>query len=499
MNGPEPFIAGGIRFVVAEPWVERHRPRRLNEVVGNAQAVEALRRWGESWKVGTPKERATLLAGPPGCGKTSAAHALAAEFGWEVLELNASDARSAPAIQRVAGLGSVHQTFSSGGDYQTSQKGQRKLIILDEADNLYERASEETEAQGTDWSDRGGKRAIVETVLHTRQPIVLIANDAYALTRGAGERLAKVTLRVPFRRLAAPVVKKVLAAVAVAEGVDVTDEVLQALVIGAHGDLRSAINDLEAVAAGRRRVHVLPSFALGERNRTETAFDAVGRILQATDMDRAITAARNLDEPPDFLLAWLDENVPMEYRRPEDLERALLALSSADILLGRAMRRQHFALWGYATEMMAGGVAAAKAQPYGTPPHYRFPGWILHMSRSKGARDLRSRLAEKLGHAMHLGSKAVVQDVLPSLGAMCRRDQELAESVSLRFELDEDEVRSLLGRGAAEAYVEEVVAHVAGRRTASTNPQTHLRPHAPTPAPRGEKASRQRSTRLGDF
>src|SRR5687768_7474104 len=98
-----------------------------------------LRTWGQAWQAGTPAKKALLLHGPPGCGKTSAAHALANDLGWGVLELNASDVRSGKAIQRVAGEGSRHETFSASGDYFASAKGLRKLIILDEADNLYER------------------------------------------------------------------------------------------------------------------------------------------------------------------------------------------------------------------------------------------------------------------------------------------------------------------------------------------------------------------------
>src|SRR5687768_5391800 len=101
---------------MASPWSERHRPRSLQDVHGHPQAVATLKAWAEAWKVGRPPERGVILSGPPGTGKTSAAHALAAEMGWEVIELNASDARNATAIERVAGLGARHETFSATGE-----------------------------------------------------------------------------------------------------------------------------------------------------------------------------------------------------------------------------------------------------------------------------------------------------------------------------------------------------------------------------------------------
>jgi replication factor C large subunit len=466
-------------------------------VHGNPQALGELRRWAEAWKSGKPRERTAILAGPPGSGKTSAAHALAAEMGWELIELNASDARSAPAIQRVAGVGSVHQTFSDSGAYLRADAGQRKLIVLDEADHLYERGGDSADESGRDLGDRGGKRAIADTVAQTRQPIILIVNDLYELTKGAGDRIARAAVKITFRRLPAPSVRKILRDVAAQEGVHVAEAVLEALAARSEGDLRSALNDLEALAAGRSEVESLGEMGLGERQRAQGAFDVVATILKSTDARRAIDAARGLDETPDFLLAWLDENVPTEYRNPHDLARAYDALSRADVFLGRTMRRQQFGLWGYATELLAGGVAAAKSQRYATPPMYRFPGWIRRMGATKGSRGVRDRLAEKLGAVLHMGSKAVQRDVLLHLRQGCLRSPRLADAVALRAELDEDEVRYLLGPHAPARFADQVVEHVEQRRTAVAQTQAELEAHPEPESPKPK--SRSRGTSLGDF
>jgi len=482
---------------MAEPWVERYRPRRLEQLVGNPQCVSELRAWAEAWKAGRPKERVAILAGPPGSGKTTAAHALAAEMGWQVVELNASDARNATAIQRVAGVGAVHQTFSLTGEYRSSERGELKLIILDEADNLYERGEGMEGEAGQDLSDRGGKRAIADTVAQTQQPIILIANDAYALTKGAGERIAKVALRLAFRRLPTATIRKVLREVATDEKVAVSDEVLQVLATRSQGDLRSAINDLEAACAGRERLESVAAIPLAERQRAESAFDVVAAILKSSDARHAIDAARELDEPPDFLLAWLDENVPSEYRDPGDLVRAYEALSRADVFLGRTMRRQQFGLWGYATELMAGGVAAAKTQRYGTPPMYRFPSWIRRMGATKGSRGVRDRLAQKLGHHLHMGADAVIRESLATLRRMAATQPEFAEAISLATDLEEDEIRALLGDALPERQVDEIVAHVEARRAQESKGQASIPAHEA--APKKAKPSRGRGTSLGEF
>ena len=127
-------------------WTEKHRPRSLAAVVGNGPSLKKLREWADTWVHGVPKNRSIIPAGPPGTGKTSTALALANDMGWAVIELNASDARNADRIKRVATAGALHQTFTDDGAFQThgdagSGGGSmgRKLIILDEADNLYER------------------------------------------------------------------------------------------------------------------------------------------------------------------------------------------------------------------------------------------------------------------------------------------------------------------------------------------------------------------------
>ncbi|MCD6382963.1 MAG: AAA family ATPase, partial [Thermoplasmata archaeon] len=120
-----------------EQWMEKYRPRRLADLVGNPKAIRELKKWAEGFREGVPSKPGAILYGPPGVGKTSAALALAEEYGWVPIELNASDARNMEAIRKVATRGSMAETFSGSGEFLRSSEGRRKLIILDEVDNLY--------------------------------------------------------------------------------------------------------------------------------------------------------------------------------------------------------------------------------------------------------------------------------------------------------------------------------------------------------------------------
>ena len=164
--------------MAAEEWTEKYRPANLDLIVGNDKAIGELRAWADSWEQGNPTKKGIIISGEAGVGKTSSALALANEFKWGVIELSASEARNATAIKRIAMVGAIHETFTDDGEFFPSSKGGRKLIILDEADNLFERVKQ-VESVEKDYSDRGGKRAIIETISKTSQPIILIVNDLY--------------------------------------------------------------------------------------------------------------------------------------------------------------------------------------------------------------------------------------------------------------------------------------------------------------------------------
>jgi len=221
-------------------WTEKYRPKSLDEIVGNERAIISLREWAEKWKIGKiPKKRAVILSGKPGTGKTSSALALANDFEWTAIELNASDARNAATIKRVATFGAANETFDTYGRFTPSSKGGRKLIILDEADNLYERV--EKSEGGSDLSDRGGKKAIVETIKITNQPTILIVNDYYGLTKGSGEALKQMCTVIQYYEVNTKQIAELLKVICKKESIFADLKLLQAIADRCKGDVRSAI------------------------------------------------------------------------------------------------------------------------------------------------------------------------------------------------------------------------------------------------------------------
>ena len=142
-------------------WTETYRPTTLSEVRGNDKARDQLKEWAETWD---DHRDAVIVHGSPGVGKTSAAHALANDMGWPVMELNASDDRKADVVERVAGEAAKSGTLTGG-------EAGRRLVILDEADNFHGSA------------DYGGSREVTRVVKDASQPIVLVANEFYDMSQ----------------------------------------------------------------------------------------------------------------------------------------------------------------------------------------------------------------------------------------------------------------------------------------------------------------------------
>ncbi|MEM3061387.1 MAG: AAA family ATPase, partial [Candidatus Bathyarchaeia archaeon] len=81
-------------------WTTKYRPKRVKDVVNNDEAKKAFLEWINSWKKG---KKAALIYGPPGTGKTVLVEAVANEFHYDLLEINASEKRSGDVIKRIVG------------------------------------------------------------------------------------------------------------------------------------------------------------------------------------------------------------------------------------------------------------------------------------------------------------------------------------------------------------------------------------------------------------
>ncbi|MFB6080487.1 MAG: replication factor C large subunit [Haloferacaceae archaeon] len=419
-------------------WTEKHRPRTLAEVRGNDKARDALAEWAETWD---DHREAAVLHGSPGVGKTSAAHALAADRGWETVELNASDRRTADDIERFAGRAARNATL----DGAAAGADGRQLVIVDEADNLH----------GT--HDRGGAGAITDLVNGADQPVVLIANDYYELSRG----LRSSTREIEFRDVSARSIVPVLRDVCRREGVEFEAEALQRIAEADSGDLRAAVRDLQAAAEEGDRV-TAADVVTGERDRTLGIFEFLDAVLKEATPEEALSAAYDTDETPDDLVQWVEHNLPKVYEGAE-LARAYDHLANADRWLGRVWATQNYGYWRYATDDLAAGVAAARDGPKGGWTRFGRPQF---WSSTDGTTEAVVRaVARENGTSMATARR----EILPFLSALTHhcKPRDLTVTMAARYDLDEAGVALVTGSGESTNKVESIVADARDRREAA--------------------------------
>ncbi len=411
-------------------WAEKYRPQNLSEVVGHPSIVKELLKWGDDWEKGVPKDRALILYGKPGIGKTSAAFALASHMEWDVIELNASDQRTAKIIQKVAGSASMMGTFDGTSG--------RRLVILDEADNLHGNY------------DRGGARAIINVVKKTKQPIILIANEFYDMDSAL--RLA--CKPVQFRVMNSNTIVSVLKSICKKEKVMVGIGVIEQISDNAGGDLRSAINDLQAIAIGKNQLEV-DDIVTAPRDARETVFRAMDKIFKASDMRSAQEAAWHVDESPDNLINWIDENIPVAYKDEKDMYAGFNQLSRADMFLGRVRRRQNYRLWRYASLFMTGGVAAVKTQNYSGYNKYQAPQFWKKLGQTRAKRNIRDSLAGKIGGLCHISKRYARSDLIWFFKHVMN-SKEHAVDAAAELDLNPDEIAFLLDTKATTKKVKTI-------------------------------------------
>ena len=387
------------------------------------------------------------------------------------------------AIRSVALRGAYSNTFGDDGDYLSTSEGGRKLIVLDEADNFFGNA------------DRGALPAVNELIKATRQPVILIVNDFYGLSRKSSA-IKNDTLQISFMRPSAISIAKVLKRIATAEGVSITDDAVKSIADNSNGDMRAAVRDLESLAMGNKEIRSEDTGNLSGRIVRKSMYDLMGAIFRKSDAMGSRLLLRDIDEEPSTVLLWLDENMPYEYTDRSDLVRGYNTLSRADIFLGRVSRRQYYGLWSYATDTMTAGVCTARISNKYTYGRIRFPSYLTKMSRSKSIRAMKSSVCQKLADHLHTSTKRVSTDVLPSLKLMLMSDAELRVSMIRDVGMDAEELAFLMNTKIDDRAVKDAMASAVPeapkpvKKTAVAEPVKEEPKTEPAPAvkPKGQKS-----------
>ncbi len=348
--------------------------------------------------------------------------------------MNASDFRRREDIERIAKIAATQKTLFTKG----------KIILLDEVDGI----------SGT--ADRGGIEAVVELINITRNPIVMTANDPWDQKL---KPIRDASLLVPFYRLKEKDIIIALKRICEREHIECEPQALRYIASKAEGDLRSAINDLEAIARAYGKVTLdIARAVVASRDREYSPWEMLRNLFMSKYIWQAKRAVTHANIDYETMLQWINENIAVQYSDEEDIWRAHEALARADQYLGRIRKTQSWDLLSYVFDLSGPGVMLAKKRSKFRWVKYQYPQKIALLAKTREIREVRDALAAYLATRLHTSRNTIKKDVLPFLMVIFKENPEYAARIALAYNMTSRMIEYLAGKKAAEVnrYLEKL-------------------------------------------
>ncbi len=396
-----------------QPYFLTYIPVTAKDIVGQEQQVQAILHFITHFK--QQKKKALILYGPSGSGKTAALYAIARDLDAELLEMNASDARNKEEINNVLGQASV----------QTSLFAKQKILLADEIDGLAGR------------EDFGGIQALATVIEKTRYPIICTANNPFDKKFAPLRSVAEL---IEFSPLPYTDITTILKRICTKERIPFEEDALKSLARRAGGDARAAINDLQLLTSDTKRLEKKDLALLADREKSESIINALVKVFKTTDPKIALDAFDSVDEELGKVMLWVDENLPKEYKKPQDLAAAYQYLAKADIFNRRIRRWQYWRFLVYISAFLTAGIAVSKQEKYPGFTQYTPTTRILKLWQANQRYLKRKSIAAKLAVKLHCSTTRIIQDTLPYLKEIFKKNKTVAGSIAAFAELDQEEV-----------------------------------------------------------
>lgn len=287
--------ATGVARQARQPWAEKYRPARREDLVGNPSVIDQL----DDFLRGKTASRAALLSGSPGIGKTSSALLLSRLNNCDPIEFNASSLRNKGSL-----VAQVKQLIGS----QTLHR-RRRVIIMDEVDGMA--------------SDRGGIPELVSIIKGLTKSdglIVCICNDR---NHPKMRTLASHCLDLRFRKLDPRQLVPRLRSILAQEGLSIEDAVMNDVIHKCASDMRYTLNTLQHMKNATVGT-------IAQKNMARGTFELVAELFQRRPVDEKI-ALYFADYS--LLPLFVHENYPRQRLSSlAELAEAANSISQADVI-----------------------------------------------------------------------------------------------------------------------------------------------------------------------
>ena len=458
-------------------WTERHRPTSESHLEGNETQRQKIRKWLDDWKNGVPKNKAILLVGPPGVGKTTVARAIAHDMGWSVIELNASDARNAASIRKAATKGATHRSLF----FNPEENDKKTLILIDEVDHLSGGLRSVSESRINDAikvnldsndsvqlkGDTGGKAELLKLLAETKQPVILACNEVMGLWgkssnwRSTRDRFQRLVTTINFDRASKDALRNIARRVLKSENVEYDTPAVEALVTNNPGDLRALVRDLQVICASAKNSideSIVQEYVeSSERDVSVEVFPGLAKLYKSKKSEDAIKLGISIDKSPSELLNWIHWNNPSIFTNKKAIDRGNKALCQSSKMLMAMYENTAHRSWYWSSQIS--GLAASVVNQQDLPDKL-FPSYpnFLRRGTSQGRSTIINRLTEITGAS----KSSVREELLPLLISLHSETSEVGNiddfGISIDLGLTGDEHAALCGLPKTRKSTKELIA-----------------------------------------
>ncbi|MEM2115576.1 MAG: AAA family ATPase [Candidatus Woesearchaeota archaeon] len=345
---------------------EKYRPKSSKEIIEQkiSEVIELIK-----------KNQKIIIYGPPGVGKTSCVYAIASDLNYEVIEINASDERSKSELEKYIPAVKQKSIF-----------GRNKIILIDEIDGI----------SNTDYGAiEGIKRIIKESIF----PVVLTANDIWDKRFKELRSLCKV---VEFNHINKRKIFQQLKKITQLENIQISDEILEEIADGAKGDLRAALNDLNAILYSQNK-----SLEPLGRELEKKIVNAILTIIYKNTYNDLSMAFSNVELEPEEILYWVEHSIWNANFSYISIQEMLKNIQNANYLLLELKKNEYWRMLVYIFFYLSVMVGKSKKE---TATNFKItaPNIYIHKWNASNKQAIKNALIEKISKITHANREDIL-------------------------------------------------------------------------------------------
>lgn len=370
-------------------WSDVYRPTEIQDMVGNEEARIIVAKWLLKWVDGS---KPLFLIGPPGVGKTTIIKALANQYNYDLIEMNASDTRNKAVLTETI-LPILRNR---------SLVAEKTLLFLDEIDGISGR------------QDAGGIESLLTLIKEPTVPIVMAANTKDTKLKA----LAKLCKVVEFDKVHPSLLMLYLDQILELKGIDMQFREKINLIKSAKGDIRSLLNIVQAKISGydatRDSSSVIDiSQVIADFSTSPTLERAKQILMRANGGYSDPRFGQSAEERrKDILYAFFSSIVSSDIESGK-MADALSVLSKCDVIIGRVSKDRHWTLLKYIDDILSYGLFSALTGQKVKYNQYSLP-WPISAPIIARRLSLREILVN-LAHRTHTSVSVLSATYLPYL------------------------------------------------------------------------------------